>query len=134
MMFSRDAMTASATEAATPPKIPRTTNNLLRLGVTISHSPPSPSPTRAARASEPARDSVAQTKDSTAKPRSRAHSKARHSARNLPSQRSRRPSCSQHLAHPTGLAFAIQHFTAQAHAKHRAEEQHEAEKHREQRP
>src|SRR5271165_6135843 len=132
MMFSRDAMTASATEAATPPKMPTTTNSLLRLGVTIPHSPPSPR--RAARASEPVRDSGAQTKHSTAIPRSRAQSTAIHSERSRPWRRSRRSSCLHRLTDPTRLPLPVEDFSAHTNAQHSTEEQHVAQEHREQRP
>src|SRR5271165_5504948 len=132
MMFSRDAMTASATDAATPPRIPNTTNILLRLGVTTLHS--LPSPRRAARASGPARDSAARTKRSRTTPKSRAQNTAKRSARNRPSPGIGRSSCAHRLAHPTRLAFAIQDLGTDPDAEHRAEEQHEAHEHREQRP
>src|ERR1700690_1973492 len=131
MMFSREAMTASATEAATPPKIPTTTNSLLRLGVTFPHSPPSPR--HAERASVPARDSGAQTINSTATPISRAQSTARRTARSRPSRRRRRSSSLHRLADPTGLPFPVEDFSAHPNAEHRAEEQHIAEKHCKQR-
>src|SRR6267142_825777 len=53
MMFSRDAMTASATEADTPPRMASTTNKRLRLGVMSRRS--GPSPTRGPRAPAPPR-------------------------------------------------------------------------------
>ena len=47
MMFSREAMTASDTEAATPPKMPSTTNKRFLRGVMFRHLPSLPPQARA---------------------------------------------------------------------------------------
>src|SRR6266851_8263026 len=128
MMFSREAITASDTEAATPPRMPSTTSRRLRRGVTIP--PPSPWPARAPPASAPPHESGAQTRGSTREPSMQTRNTATRSRRTRPSTRKHYPSRFDRLPHPLGLPLSIEDFALQAHAQHRAIEQHEPKEHR----
>src|SRR5258706_6438704 len=130
MMFSREAMTASDTEEATPPKMPSTTSRLWRRGVMIP--PPPPLPARAPPASAPPRESGARPRGSTRAPGTQTRSTATRSPRSRPSTRSHCLSRFDRLPHPLGLPLSVEDFPLQAHDQHRPIEQHEPEQHHEQ--
>src|SRR6266478_8933509 len=128
MMFSREAMTASDTEAATPPRMPSTTSRRLRRGVMIP--PPPPLPARAPPACALLHESAARTRGSMREPSMRTRNTATRSRRTRPSTRNHYPSRFDRLPHPLGLPLSIEDFALQAHAQHRPIEQHEPEQHR----
>src|ERR1700721_1355267 len=145
MMFSREAMTANDTDAATPPRMPSTTNSRLRRGVIVMLSPlpcsvsppswlrPCPRPPPRARVVPSIalqHDSAAPTTGSNQESPPQTRSRATHNARSRPWTRRLRPSRFYCLRHPFGLPFPIENFALQTHAQHRAVEQHEPEGHR----
>src|ERR1700687_3865719 len=109
MMFSREAMTASDTEAATPPRMLSTTSRRLRRGVMIHHQPPSPAPVRPVRA--PQHSSGARTTDSTQEQHPQTRNTATRSAHTRPWTKKHFPSRFNRLLHTLGLPLSFVHFT-----------------------
>src|SRR5579863_5924612 len=132
MMFSREAMTASATEAATPPSMPSTTNRRLRRGVMIH--PPLPFPPLAVPLHKPPHETAAQTINSTPTPGRKNRSRATHSARSRPWPKNCCSSWLNCLSYPRRLPLPVEHLTLQAHTEHCGKEQHETQPHGQQRP